>query len=195
MWICTVHHFYSNSEAMPQRQLLLSYLHRRKHAPDALPLRAPVRRRRSHRQTPDLTCIRCKHAPNDALPLPYVGAHLTARHQTTLSNYTYGPVYHVVCRFTPPAFAEYSLRLHTEGWLRLSRPGCLVLHQSGLPVLRNSPMLALTIIQASRKLSIIIAHSKTPNGLRHFKEHFKLYCIEERGIGIGILGLNIPLGT
>ena len=56
MWICTVHHFYSNSEAMPQRQLLLSYLHRR------------------------------KHAPNDALPLPYVGADLTARHRTLLAS-------------------------------------------------------------------------------------------------------------
>ena len=38
----------------------------------------------------------------------------------------------------------YSFRLPLEGWLKLSRPGCLVLRQGGLPVQRRSPIQALT---------------------------------------------------
>ena len=34
--------------------------------------------------------------------------------------------------------------LPTDGWLRLSRPGCLVLRRGGLPVQRWSPIQALT---------------------------------------------------
>ena len=49
-----------------------------------------------------------------------------------------------MCLFTPPACAGYSFCLPTEGWLRLSRPGCLVLRQGGLPVQRRSPAQALT---------------------------------------------------
>jgi len=43
-----------------------------------------------------------------------------------------------------PSFAGYSLYLPAEGWFWWSRPGCLVLCQSGLPVLRRSPIQALT---------------------------------------------------
>jgi len=59
---------------------------------------------------------------------PYVGADLrltssSARHQPTLLF---------------PTFAGYSFHIPTEGWLRLSRPACLVLRRSGLSVQRRS---------------------------------------------------------
>jgi len=44
----------------------------------------------------------------------------TARHQLTLRDYRYGLVYHVICLFTPPAYARYSFSL---GRLRLSNLG------------------------------------------------------------------------
>jgi len=50
---------------------------------------------------------------------PYVGADLR---KLVLSQ---TPAYTATCLFIPQAFAGYSLRLPTEGWLRLSRPGCL----------------------------------------------------------------------
>jgi len=43
-----------------------------------------------------------------------------------------------------PKFAGYSSSLTTEGGLRLSRSGCLVLRRGGLPVQRRSPTQALT---------------------------------------------------
>jgi len=43
-----------------------------------------------------------------------------------------------------PVFAGYSYHLLSKGWLRLCRPGCLVLCQGGLPVQRRSPIQALT---------------------------------------------------
>jgi len=55
---------------------------------------------------------------------------------TILSDHGYGLVYHVICLFTSPTFARYSFQPATEGRLRLSRPGCLVLHRGGLLVQR-----------------------------------------------------------
>ena len=49
----------------------------------------------------------------------------SARHQPTQRDHGYGLVYHAMCMFTLAAFAGYSYRLSTEGWLRLSRPGRL----------------------------------------------------------------------
>jgi len=43
-----------------------------------------------------------------------------------------------------PSFAGHSLCLPTEEWHRLSWPGCLVLQRDGLPVLKQSPIHALT---------------------------------------------------
>jgi len=62
---------------------------------------------------------------------PNVGADLrltspSARHQPTLQDHGYRRVYHVMCLFAPLAFARYSISLPIEGWLRLSRPRCLV---------------------------------------------------------------------
>jgi len=64
--------------------------------------------------------------------------------QRTLRDHEYGLVYRAICLFTPPAFAEYSSSLTTEGKLRLSRPGCLVLRRGGLLVQRRLPTEALT---------------------------------------------------
>jgi len=46
--------------------------------------------------------------------------------------------------------------LPTERWLRLSRPGCLVLCQGGLPVLIWSPTQALTTKQTGTTARLII---------------------------------------
>ena len=78
---------------------------------------------------------------------PYVGADLRKLvHQPgiqrTLRDHRYRIVYHTVCLFTP--FAGTHSSLTTEGRLRLSRPGCLVLRWGGLPVQRLSPTQALT---------------------------------------------------
>ena len=54
-------------------------------------------------------------------------------------------MYYTVCLFTPQAFAGYSFQPATEGGLRLSRPGCLVLHRGGLPVQRWSLTQAVTV--------------------------------------------------
>jgi len=43
-------------------------------------------------------------------------------------------VYHAMCLFTLPAFAGCSFQLATEGGLRLSKPGFLVLRRGALPV-------------------------------------------------------------
>jgi len=40
--------------------------------------------------------------------------------------------------------SQYSFCLPMEGWLRLNRPGCLVPCRGGLPVLKRSPIQALT---------------------------------------------------
>jgi len=67
--------------------------------------------------------------------------------QQTLHDHGYRLVCHVVCLFTPPAFSKYSFQPNHRGCvlsLRLSRPGCLVLHEGGLPVQRRSPTQALT---------------------------------------------------
>jgi len=53
---------------------------------------------------------------------------------STLQDHGHGLVYDAMCLFTCPAFAGYSFSLPTEGGLRLSRPGCLVLRRGGLPV-------------------------------------------------------------
>ena len=58
---------------------------------------------------------------------------------TTLRDNGYGLVYHALCLFTPSAFARYSFQPATDGGLRLSRPGCLVLRRGGLPVLAYTP--------------------------------------------------------
>ena len=67
----------------------------------------------------------------------YVGRHWSlqvspsVRHQRTLQDHGYGPVYHAMCLFIHLAFTRYLLILAipTEDRLRLSRPGCLVLCQ------------------------------------------------------------------
>ena len=71
--------------------------------PPYLPL--PVRRRWS-----PLPCPAARHHPIGLLQYQW-----------------YGLVYHATCLFIPTAFAGYLHCLPTEGWLRLSRPGCLVL--------------------------------------------------------------------
>jgi len=43
------------------------------------------------------------------------------------------------CSCYCPAFAGYSMRLLTKGWLRLSRPGSMVPRRRGLRVLKRSP--------------------------------------------------------
>jgi len=90
-----------------------------------------------------------REAPLMHYHFPYVGADLRKLvHQPgiqqTLRDHGYGLVYHAMCLFTSPAFARYSFPPDMEGELRLSRPGCLVLHQAGLPVKRRSPTRALT---------------------------------------------------
>ena len=45
--------------------------------------------------------------------------------------------WHRVTTLISAAFSGYSMCLPMEGWLRLSRPGCLVLHRGGLPVLKK----------------------------------------------------------
>ena len=47
--------------------------------------------------------------------------------------------------FTLPAFAGTHSSLTTDSRLRLSRPGCLVLHRGSLPIQRWSPTQALTV--------------------------------------------------
>jgi len=76
---------------------------------------------------------------------PYVGADLrltSPQPDTSYARKRIRVVYHAMCLFTPPAFAGYSYRLLTEGWLRLSRPGAWfcaeVVYQ------RRSPIHALT---------------------------------------------------
>ena len=66
------------------------------------------------------------------------------RTTTTLWDHKYVLVYHAMCLFSPRAFIGYSFLPATDDELRLSRPGCLVLHQRGLPVQRRSPTQALT---------------------------------------------------
>ena len=68
----------------------------------------------------------------------------SARHQPTQRDHGYGLVYHAMCMFTRAAFAGYSYRLSTEGWLRPSRPGPMVLRRGGLHIQRRSPIQALT---------------------------------------------------
>ena len=77
----------------------IAHRREREHASNALPL--PARRRGS--------------------PLPSRSARLP-----TLQDHRYGLEYHAMCLFPLPAFAGYSLCLPMEGWLRLSRPGCLL---------------------------------------------------------------------
>ena len=55
----------------------------------------------------------------------------------------------MMCQFTLPSFADYSLLLPTKGWLKLTRSWCLVLCQGGLPVQRRSPTRALTRLAQS----------------------------------------------
>ena len=68
----------------------------------------------------------------------------SARHQRTLHDHAYGQCMtqcHCLVSQFSPGTQSY---LPTEGRLRLSRPGCLVLHRGGLPVQRRSPTQALT---------------------------------------------------
>jgi len=89
-----------------------------------------------------------EHAPNALYRLSYVGAdlRLISPQQDTSPHCETADILASVSRDACllPAFAGYSLYLPTEGWLRLSRPGCLVLRRGGLPVLRRSPIQALT---------------------------------------------------
>jgi len=61
---------------------------------------------------------------------PYVGADLRKIASCQTPAYSARPrirlVYQAMCLFTSPAFAGYSPRQLTEGWLRLSTPGCLM---------------------------------------------------------------------
>ena len=82
---------------------------------------------------------------------PYVGADLSDLRYLVLNqtpaNTARLRIRASVSRDVPvysPAFAEYSFLIPTEGWLRLSRPGCLFLRRDGLPVLRRSPIQELT---------------------------------------------------
>jgi len=82
-------------------------------------------------------CIaHCREHVSNALPLPvYVGADLRYLVLSLTPAYSARPrirvVYHEMDQFTPTVFAWYLFRIPTEGWLRLSRPGCLVLRWSG----------------------------------------------------------------
>jgi len=98
-----------------------------------------------------LRCIaHCREAPLMRYRFPYVGADLckpvlysqasanTARPRIRAGVLRDMPVYF-------PSFAGYThSSLTTEGGLRLSRPGCMVLRRGGLPVPRRSPTQALT---------------------------------------------------
>ena len=65
--------------------------------------------------------------------------------QRTLRDHEYGLVYRAICLFTPPAFAEYSSSLTTEGRLRLSIGlGAWFCAEMVLPVRRRSPTQTLT---------------------------------------------------
>jgi len=80
---------------------------------------------------------RCE-APLMRYRFPKVGADLCKPTrqpdiQRILRDHGYGLVYHAICLFTPSAYAGYSFSL---GRLGLSRPGCLVPRQDGLPVQR-----------------------------------------------------------
>jgi len=59
--------------------------------------------------------------------------------QQTLRDHGYGQTHNAICPFTPQLSPGTHSSLTTEDRLRLSRPGCLVLHQGGLPVQRQSP--------------------------------------------------------
>jgi len=57
---------------------------------------------------------------SNALPLPVsrrwsLQASSTARHQRTLRDHGYGPVYHAICLFTSQAFAGYSFQSNHKG--------------------------------------------------------------------------------
>ena len=67
-------------------------------------------------------------------PLTHCQLYLSQTPAHTVRPRIQAIVYHAICLFIPPAFARYSFSLPTEGWLRLSRPGCLVLRRDGLPV-------------------------------------------------------------
>jgi len=85
--------------------------HRREHAFNALPF--PI----------------CHHS--SPLPSP------SAKHQPTCK--TMDHVSRAVSVYFP-SFCWVLIRKPTEGWLRLSRPGCLVLCRGGLPIHRRSPI-------------------------------------------------------
>ena len=77
---------------------------------------------------------------------PYVGADLCKlAHQPgiqrTLCDHEYGLAYHTICLFTvfPQFLPVTHSSLTTDAKLRLSRPGCMVLHRGSLPVQRQSP--------------------------------------------------------
>jgi len=88
---------------------------------------------------------------------------------TTLWDHGYGLVYNAMCLFTPPAFAGYLSQPVTEGGLRQSRPGCLVLRRGGLPVQRRSPTQALT------GPSVEYLHWSSPMCYRHTKPAKTVY--------------------
>jgi len=86
---------------------------------------------------------------SNVLPLPVhrcwsPQASPPARYQRTLRDHGYRLAYHAICLFTPQLLPGTHSSLITEGRLRLSRPGCLVLHRGGLPIQRWSPTHALT---------------------------------------------------
>jgi len=65
---------------------------------------------------------------------PYIGADLCMLvHQTgiqqTLQDHGYGLVYHAICLLTLLAFASNHASITTEGGLRVSRTGCLLLDE------------------------------------------------------------------
>ena len=87
--------------------------------------------------------MRCRFSYVDADLRKLVLQPDTSEHCKTTDT-GYRLVYHTMCLFTSPAFAGYSLQPATEGGLRMSRSGCMVLRRGGLPVQRRSPIQALT---------------------------------------------------
>ena len=66
------------------------------------------------------------------------------------------------CACLLPAFAGYSCCLPTEGWRKLSKHGCLVLRQGGLPVRRRSPIQGSSTNRTWRRVSTLIETNVFP---------------------------------